>query len=347
MLVVAAAALVWLMRAELVLLLTALVLALGAEPVVSWLVAHRWRRAAAVAVVIMAGAVVAGAVLALVVPVLAEQTARLAAAAPGLAAAAQDPGTPIGRFTARTGVVPAAENALTGQGAATLVGGLLAGSRTLFSGIASMLVVAVLAGWFLADLPRLRRTVYRLAPAPRRARAVLLGDAVALRVGGYVLGNVVVSILAGGASFVVLALLGVPYAGLLAVVVAVLDLIPVVGSVVAGLVASLAAFSVSPAVGWSVVAFFVVYRLVEDYLLVPTVIGRAVRVPALLTLVAVLLGSAVYGVVGALLAIPVAAAAHLLVHEIVFPRLDHAGRDDVDGPGDAAATGAAERVARG
>jgi predicted PurR-regulated permease PerM len=256
--------------------------------------------------------------------VIADQAARIAAAAPGALEAARDPRTPVGRLVAGTGLMPALEQHLTGQGAAALAGGLLSAGRTLFSGLGSGLVVVVLTVWFLVDLPRLRRTLYRLAPAARRPRAVLLGDAMLFRIGGYVLGNVVVSVIAGGASFAVLALLGVPYAGLLAVVVAVLDLVPVVGSITAGLLASLVAFYVSPTVGWTVVGFFVVYRLLEDYLVVPAVIGRAVQVPALLTLVAVLLGGALYGVVGVLLAIPVASAGHLVMHEIVFPRLDQA-----------------------
>jgi predicted PurR-regulated permease PerM len=324
-LVLSAAGLLWLVRDDLVLLVLALVLALGAEPVVSWLVGRGWRRGFAVAAVVAAGLAVVGVVLALLVPVLVDQAARIAAAAPAALEAARDPQTPLGRFTAGTGLVPALEQHLTGQGAAVLAGGLLSAGETLFSGLGSALVVVVLTVWFLVDLPRLRCTLYRLAPAPRRPRAVLLGDAVLLRVGGYVLGNVVVSVIAGGASFAVLALLGVPYAGLLAVVVAVLDLVPVVGSITAGVLASLVAFSVSPTVGWTVVGFFVVYRLVEDYLLVPAVIGRAVQVPALLTLLAVLLGGALYGVVGVLLAIPVASAGYLLVQEIVFPRLDRAG----------------------
>jgi predicted PurR-regulated permease PerM len=114
----------------------------------------------------------------------------------------------------------------------------------------------------------------------------------------------------------------VPYPFLLATVVAVLDLVPVAGSVTAGLLTSLVAFTVSGTVGWAVVGFFVLYRFLEDYLIYPGIVGRVVKVPALLTLVAVLLGAALYGIVGILIAIPIAAAVHLLLHEIVFPRLD-------------------------
>lgn len=101
---------------------------------------------------------------------------------------------------------------------------------------------------------------------------------------------------------------------------ALLDLIPVVGSTVAGVVVAL---TVSPLVALGTAGFFVVYRLVEDYLLVSKIIGRVVKVPALLTVLAVLLGPALLGIIGALVAIPVAAALLLLIQDIVYPRLDH------------------------
>jgi predicted PurR-regulated permease PerM len=140
-----------------------------------------------------------------------------------------------------------------------------------------------------------------------------------------VLGVVLVALAAGLSSLAVFLLLGVPYPFLLAAMVAVLDLIPIAGSVTAGVITSLVAFTVSAPVGLTVAGFFVGYRFLEDYLIFPGIVGRVVKVPALLTLVAVLLGGALYGIVGLLVAIPIAAAVHLLLHEIVFPRLDTAG----------------------
>ena len=190
-------------------------------------------------------------------------------------------------------------------------GQLLTAGRAAFGALGSGVVVVVLAVYLLADMRRIRRTAYRFVPASRRPRAVLLGDAISQRIGGYVLGNVLVSLIAGLSSLVVLLVLGVPYPFLLATVVAVLDLIPVAGSVTAGIITSLVAFTASVTVGWAVV-------------------GRVVKVPALLTLIAVLLGAALYGVIGVLIAIPIAAAVHLLLQEIVFPRLDR-----VEPPGSA------------
>jgi predicted PurR-regulated permease PerM len=99
--------------------------------------------------------------------------------------------------------------------------------------------------------------------------------------------------------------------------------VPVVGSTIAGVVVAAVALTVSLPVCIGTVVFFVVFRLGEDYLLVPKIIGRAVKVPALITVVAVLIGGALLGIVGALVAIPVAAALQLLTQEILFPRLDN------------------------
>jgi predicted PurR-regulated permease PerM len=189
--------------------------------------------------------------------------------------------------------------------------------------VASALIVVVLTVYFLTDLPRIRATFYRLVPHSRRPRAIQLGDEIFAKVGAYVLGNLLISLIAGTLTFAFLAIFKVPYSLLLSILVAILDLVPVIGSTIAGVVVCLVALSVSLPVCLATIGFFVVYRLAEDYLLVPKIIGRAVEVPALVTVVAVLLGGALLGIVGALVAIPAAAALLLLIRELLFPRLDH------------------------
>ena len=171
-------------------------------------------------------------------------------------------------------------------------------------------------------LPVSRSAFYRLAPASRRARTVLLGDEIIVKIGGYVLGMAILALIAGVASFAWMGLLGVPYPLLLAVLVALLNIVPVVGSVTAGVIASLAALTVSGPVALATVGFFVVYRVFEDYVLLPQIIGRTIKVPAVATVVAVVLGGAVLGVLGAVIAIPLVGVILLLVREIVLPRLD-------------------------
>jgi predicted PurR-regulated permease PerM len=131
------------------------------------------------------------------------------------------------------------------------------------------------------------------------------------------------SAIAGAATAVWCILLDVPYAVLLGVVVAVLDLFPY-GSSVGGFIVAAVSLSVSIPVCIATVVFYIGFRLGEDYLLTPRIVGRAVKVPAGVTIVAVLLGAAWLGVVGALVAIPVAAAVQLLVQQLLFPVLDEA-----------------------
>jgi predicted PurR-regulated permease PerM len=115
---------------------------------------------------------------------------------------------------------------------------------------------------------------------------------------------------------------GIPYPILLGLFVAILDLIPVIGSTIGGAVVSLVALTVSLPVAIATLAFYIAYRLAEDYLLVPRIMGSTVQVPAVLSIVAVLIGGSLLGIVGALVAIPVAAALRLLLQEVAFRRLD-------------------------
>lgn len=203
-----------------------------------------------------------------------------------------------------------------------MLNGLLGAGQVVLSALTSALIVLVLTVYFVADLPRIRATLYRLIPHSRRPRAILLGDEIFAKVGGYVLGNLLISLITGALTFTFLVIIGVPYPLLLSTLVAILDLVPVIGSTIAGVVVCLVALSVSLPACLTTIGFFLIYRLGEDYLLVPKIIGRVVEVPALVTVVAVLLGGALLGLVGALVAIPAAAALLLLTREVLFPRLD-------------------------
>jgi predicted PurR-regulated permease PerM len=135
-------------------------------------------------------------------------------------------------------------------------------------------------------------------------------------------GNVITSLIAGAGTYVWMLALGIPYPLLFAIFVALLDLIPVIGSTVGGIVVTLVALTVSLGVAIGTLAFYIGYRLAEDYLIVPRVMGQTVEVPAVVTLVATLIGGTLLGIIGALVAIPFAAAIHLLLKEITFRRLD-------------------------
>jgi predicted PurR-regulated permease PerM len=306
----------------LVLIGVAFFLALGLEPAVSRLVNRKMPRWAAVVVVVtVAFVLVAGSVVA-AVPPLADQARQFIEQVPHYIRQAQDHSSLIGRLNDRYQIQQRVSDALHGAGGSAFTG-LVNVGRAVFGAVSNLVIVAVLTVYFLADMPRIRATLYRFVPNSRRPRAVLIGDEILAKVGDYVFGNVVTSLIAGAATFVWCAAFDVPYPVLLGAFVALLDLLPY-GSSVAGIIVTAVALTVSIPASIATAGFYMAFRLAEDYLLVPKIIGRAVKVPAGVTVVAVLIGGTVLGVVGALIAIPVAAAIQLLTQELLFPTLDEA-----------------------
>lgn len=311
------------MSSVLVLIGVAFFLALGLEPAASWFVNRKLPRWAATTLVLVIFLTLLGAFVGAAIPPLAEQAGELIRQAPHYMQQAQDHSSAVGRLNDRFHLQQRITETVNGSGG-SLLNDVVSAGTAVFGAVADLLIVMVLTVYFLADMPRIRTTLYRLVPHTRRPRVILIGDEVFAKVGAYVLGNVLISIIAGVATFIWLMAFGVPYPLLLGIFVALLDLVPVVGSTIAGVVVGAVALTVSLPVCIATVVFFVVFRLAEDYLLVPKIIGRAVKVPALITVVAVLIGGALLGIVGALVAIPIAAALQLLTQEVLFPRLDNA-----------------------
>jgi predicted PurR-regulated permease PerM len=152
------------------------------------------------------------------------------------------------------------------------LGNVVKAGETVVGVVSRIGVVAVLTVYFLADMRRIRATMYRFVPNSRRPRAILTGDEVMAKFGDYVFGNVLTSLIAGAATSVWCFFFDVPYALLLGAFVAILDLFPC-GSSVGGFVVALVALTVSIPVSIATVAFYIVFRLAEDYLLTPNIIG--------------------------------------------------------------------------
>ncbi|PXX71023.1 putative PurR-regulated permease PerM [Nocardia tenerifensis] len=316
-------------RDALVLVVAALFLAIGIEPVVSWMTRHRVRRGVAVAIVfvcVLAG--LAGFLAAAITPLI-DQGRALIDHAPDQLRHLEDTYPIVRTTSARLHLDEKLREGIANDTSWT--GGLLGAGKVVFGAITSTVIVAVLTAYFSANFPTLRAYVYRFFPHARRPRAILIGDAIFAKVGGYVLGNLLISLITAVLTFIWLLAFDVPFALVLSVLVAVLDLIPLVGSTLAGVIIAVVALTVSLPVSLATVGFFIVLRLVEDYLLAPKIMGRTVQVPAVVTVVAVLLGGALLGIIGALLAIPVAAAVLLLIEEILFPRLDRITDESGDG----------------
>jgi predicted PurR-regulated permease PerM len=308
-------------RSVLVLIGLALFIAAGLDPAVGAL-SKRWlSRWAAVLVVVLCAAIVLALFILAAIPPLTTQATALAHNLPHYLHALNDQHSELGRLNARYHVQQRLTQLITSRGS-SIAGGVLGAGEVVLSAATSLIVLAVLTVYFLAGMPRIKLFLYRLAPHSRRTRVILIGDEIFTKVGGYLLGNALTSLVAGAGTYVWMISFGIPYPALLALLVALLDLIPVIGSTIGGATVTLVALTVSlPAAGLTL-GFYVVYRLAEDYLLVPRIMGRTVQVPAAVTVVAVLIGATLLGLVGALVAIPAAAAIRLLLQEVTFRRMD-------------------------
>ena len=304
----------------LVLVGVSLFLAVGLNPLVMMLQRHGLSRRSAVAVVASGVAVCMVAFAALAVPPLFRQANTLRERAPEYAAQLAESSPAVADLDRRFDLVErlealTAEERLAEEGEDQIVE-LAQGAVTV---AAATLTVLVLTVYFLASLPRARVAAERLVPRSRRARAGLLLEGVLDRIGGYVLGKVVAAVAAGLTALLLLAVLGVPHAVALALFVAVTSVVPLVGATIGAVVAAGVAFTVSVSAGIIAIGFFVMYQQIENLWLLPRVMKETIDVSPAVTLVAALLGGALFGIVGALLAIPVAAAAKLVVEQVVVP----------------------------
>jgi predicted PurR-regulated permease PerM len=308
-------------RSVLIIIGLAMFIAAGLDPVVGWLVRHRIPRWAAVLIVVGCVLGVLAAFLAAAIPPLASEATSLAHQIPHYMHDLQDRNSQLGRLNLKYHLQQRLSKLVSGGGS-SLIGGVLGAGKLVLSTASFILAVLVLSIYFLAGLPRIKVFAYQLVPHSRRPRVILIGDEILAKVGGYVLGNFITSVIAGLGTYFWLLAFGVPYPILLAMFVALLDLIPVIGSTIGGIVVTLVALTVSLPVALATLGFYIAYRLAEDYLIVPRIMGRTVQLPAIVSLVAVLIGGVLLGIVGALVAIPVAAAVRLLLHEIAIRRLD-------------------------
>ena len=310
-------------RSVLILIVVALFLAVGLNPVVESLTRRGMRRGTAIAIVFV---VVIGAFVGFgfaVVPPVIEQTQAFVKELPNYLDDLRGNRT-IRQFDNDYHVIEKAKAYVTGPDLGQRVfGGLLGVGRVVVSAVFSAFSLLIMTLYFLAALPSMKRQAYQLVPASRRERVTLLTDEILVRIGGFVSGALTVAFIAATTSYIFLLILGLPYALALAVFVGLLDLIPLVGATIAAIAVSSLGFIDSLGAGVTCIIFYVAYQQFENYVVYPRVMRRAVDVPAPVTVVAVLIGGALLGITGALLAIPIAAAALLVIRQVTIPRMHH------------------------
>ena len=199
---------------------------------------------------------------------------------------------------------------------------VLTGGALLFSALTDIVVVAFLSLFFAIKLPDLRSAVLRAVPASRRVRAERITDELITQVGKVMLSTVLIAVLCGFGTTMWALAWHIPYAVMLGALVTVLSLVPVVGSTIGGAIVTLVSLTVSFPTALATLAFYIGYRMAEDYLIQPRVMRYSVELPGVITVPSVILGGAILGIPGALFAVPLAIVVRVLMREIVFPAVD-------------------------
>jgi predicted PurR-regulated permease PerM len=304
-----------------ILVVVSLFIAVGLDPAVQWLQRRGLSRSGAVLVVIAAVLVAMVLFFVALVPVISDQVTSIVDKAPGWFQELQR-NRQIQQLDERFGVVDKAQNFVTsGKWTSSLFGGVVGVGVAVLGFLVNAFLVTVLVLYFLASMSRTKHALYGLAPASRRGRVTDLGERILDSIGGYVSGAFIVAMCAGISSLIFLFVVGLgQYAVALAAVVTLLDVIPMIGATLGAVIVTAIGFATDPKIGLFCLIFYVLYQQIENYVIYPRVMQRSVNVPGSVTVIAALVGAGLLGVVGALLAIPTAAALLLLVREVFIPR---------------------------
>ncbi len=316
--------LLWITRDLVIWMLVALFLAMALNPAVEW-VQRRGvrRRGAAVGLVFAAAILVVVGVAATFVPTLVREVNDFANAVPGYVEDLTKGRGKLGFLEREYHIVERIKEAMSTSGVAGilgLTGTALSVTKSVFNAIVATITITFLTLFMLLEGPTWVERFYALLPDRSRPRWRRVGLDIYRSIGGYVTGNLAISLIAGTAATVVLLVLGVPYAVALGLVVGIFDLIPLAGATIAAVIVSTVGFLHTTTAGIVLVVYFVVYQQIENQVIQPVVYGRTVRLSPLVVLVAVLAGAQIAGIVGALGAIPIAAGIQVIVLDVLAQR---------------------------
>jgi predicted PurR-regulated permease PerM len=308
---------IWIARHVLAWVLISLFLALALNPAVEWLQRKGLRRrgaAAAVAYLLALAAIVG--IGFTFVPTLVHQVNDFVQKLPDYVQDVTHGRGRLGFLETKYHLQERIEDAIKNGGAARVLG--LSGvaisvAKSVISIVVATITILFMTYFMLLEGPSWVERFYRLLPEASRPRWRKVGDDIYRTVGGYVTGNLLISVIAGGLTTIVLLIMGVPYAVALGLIVAILDLIPLAGATIAAILIGVVAFLHSIPAGIVVVVFFIVYQQVENHLLQPVVYGRTVELSPLAVLVSILVGAELAGILGALAAIPVAGSIQVVL----------------------------------
>ena len=306
----------------------ALFLALGLDPAISWLEKKRFPRWAAMLTVLVAVIGVLTGVIFAVVPIIVVQVSNLSKAIPDLVTSIntstfladvqrQFPALPLSKITESV-------TDFVGGNITNITSTIIQSGLAIVSGLFGALIILILTLYFTASLNSIKQAVYQLVPASKRARFADLSEQITTSVGRFVIGQGALALCNGVLSFTFLSIIGAPFPALLALIAFLFSLIPLVGTISGSIIIVLTCLI--PGIGSSTFTalvaaiYYLIYMQVEAYLLSPNIMNRAVSVPGAVVVVAALAGGSLLGILGALIAIPVAAATIMIIKQVVIPR---------------------------
>lgn len=317
---------VYLVRNVLVLVVVAAFLAVGLDPAVRRLESFGLSRGLAITS-IFAGVVAFLVAFALaVVPPLVEQIGNFGTSLPRFVSDVAETNPRVRDFVVENDIPDKLKSAVSDVPSliGTSFGDVMGIAGSVVGAIFSLVTVVILTIYFALSLSRIHAGSLRLVPKSKREQATELMDPILQKIGGYIAGQVSVALLAGMLSFVFLAIVGVPFPVALALWVAIAALIPLVGATIGAIPAAVVAFATSSGLGIATLVYFVVYQQLENYVIAPRIMTKAVDISPAAVLLAALVGGNLLGFVGALMAIPAAASIKLIVQEIALPRAERA-----------------------
>lgn len=310
-----------------VLIIIALFLATGLNPAVESLRRRGMSRVSAVVIIFAAVIVFVGIFAWLVIPPVVNQGTQLITHAPSLLDNLKNNST-IASLNDQYGIVDTLQKKLAsiskdGTLLFSAFGGVIGVGKSVLSGTFSAITVLILTLYFLISLPSMIKFGLRLAPASRRDRISRLTNGVLERIGTYIGSQITVALISGSYILVMSLVLGLPSPVALAMLVFVCDLaIPLIGHFIGVSIVTIIALTQSIPIGLIAFAAYVTYIQVENYLITPRIMRRSLSIPGVVTIIAALIGATLLGLVGALLAVPLAASAILILDEVVFPRTE-------------------------
>jgi predicted PurR-regulated permease PerM len=309
-----------------VLILVALFLATGLNPAVEAIRRRGLSRSGAVAVIFVAVVLFVLLFAALLVPPLISQGTHLIEIAPSLLESLKNNAT-IANFNDHYGVIDTLQKKLSsvtsdGTLLITAFGGVIGVGKSVLSGTFTALTIIVLTLYFITSLPQATELGLKLVPASRRTRVAALTEAIIARVGAFVGSQILVSFFAAIFMTLLAVILGLPSPAAIGIIIFICGLVPLIGHFIGAGIYTIIALTQSVTIGLAAFIGYVVYVQVENYIITPKIMKRTLNVPGAVTIISALIGTSLLGLVGGLLAVPVAASIILILEEVVFPRAE-------------------------